>query len=55
MSMSVCVSVSPQVYLQNYTIILNKFLLIFTYGCGSVLLWLRCDVMHVLVIVWMIT
>ena len=43
--LSVCVFVCPRLYLQNNTSIFTKFFVHVTYGCGSVLLWRRRDML----------
>ena len=41
----VCVSVGLRAYLQNYTSDLHQLFVHITYSRGSVLLWLRCDML----------
>jgi len=50
MSVSVCLSVvfvCPRSYLRNYASDLHQFVVLFTYGRGSVLLWRRTDTLRI--------
>jgi len=43
MTMSVCLSVCPLMYLENYTTELHQFLVYVAHGRSSVVLCWRCD------------
>ena len=44
-TVSVCLSVFPRVYLQNYTSNLHQTFVHVTYVRGPVLIWWRCDML----------